>query len=573
MSFTPKQLKEIVIKGKILNEKEFDLVRTDAEKQKEKLEDHLIVKKIVSEDLLYSIAATVLKLPFVNLRSETIPDAVLMLIPESIATTHRLVAWKKEETTLHVATTNPNDFEAQEAIQKETDLPITLSLTTPTALKEALKQYHKELSKEFQDITNNGEGNGKEGVTAAQELPIIRMVDTILEHAIIEGASDIHIEPAEKEMSIRFRIDGILRPVMTLPKSVQAGITARLKVLSNLKIDEHRLPQDGRFKITTAQAQVSFRVSTIPVYDGEKIVLRLLHESTRILSLEQLGFSPQVFDSVKRSIEKPHGLILVTGPTGSGKTTTLYTLLNMLNKPGVNIITIEDPIEYRMPGVNQSQISPKIGFTFATGLRAFLRQDPNIIMVGEIRDVETAEIAIHAALTGHLVLSTLHTNDAVTSIARLLDMGAPAFLVASTLVLIVAQRLVRKICPNCITSYTLDKKAITELERHFNMKEIIDVLAREKAIASAKETLETMLFYRGNGCDQCHHDGYKGRVGLYEVLDASPAMTNLILEHPSREQLATQAKKDGMVTLVQDGFIKAKNGITTLEELIRVTKE
>ncbi|MDO8581292.1 MAG: ATPase, T2SS/T4P/T4SS family [bacterium] len=569
--FTAHQLKDIVIKGKILSEKEFAIVVADAQKQKVKIEDHLINKKVVSEDLLYSIAATVLGLPFVNLRTQIIPDDVLTLVPEPIAVTNNIVAFKKDGEQIHVATTDPNDLTTQETLQKETGCTLIVYVTTPAAMKDALKQYHKELSQEFQKMTDDVAVTG--GENAAQELPTIRMVDTFLEHAIIEGASDIHIEPAEKEMIIRYRIDGILRPVMTLPKSVQAGIIARIKVLANLKIDEHRLPQDGRFKITTSQTQVSFRVSTIPVFDGEKIVLRLLQEGTRVLSLEQLGLAPASFDAVRQSIEKPHGLLLVTGPTGSGKTTTLYTLLNMLNKPGVNIITIEDPIEYRMPGVNQSQVNPKIGFTFATGLRAFLRQDPNVIMVGEIRDTETAEIAIHAALTGHLVLSTLHTNDAVTSIARLLDMGAPAFLVSSTLVLIIAQRLVRKICPNCISSYTLDKKAITELERHFNMKEIIEVMAREKTIASTKETLASMLFYRGNGCNECHKEGYKGRVGIYEILEISPAMGTLILHQPTREELFAQAKKDGMITLAQEGFMKAKNGITTIEELIRVTKE
>lgn len=571
MSFTQKQIKEITVQGKILNEKEYDLIIADAQKNKIAVLDHLINKKIVSEDLFYSIAATVLGLPFVNLRTAVIPDDILHLVPEPIATAHDIVAFKKDEKTLSVATTEPNDLTIQEALQKQTGLVLAVHLTTPSALKEARKAYHKELAKEFQEEMN-GKDEEKEP-RAGQELPIIRLVDTILDHAIIEGASDIHIEPTERELLIRFRVDGVLQPMMTLPKTVQAGITARIKVLSNLKIDEHRLPQDGRFKIKTPQAEVSFRVSTIPVFDGEKIVLRLLHESARVLTLDQLGLSSSATTVFKRNIEKPHGLILVTGPTGSGKTTTLYSALHLLNKPGVNIITIEDPIEYRMPGVNQSQVNPKIGFTFASGLRAFLRQDPNIIMVGEIRDTETAEIAIHAALTGHLVLSTLHTNDAVTSVARLLDMGAPAFLVASTLAVILAQRLVRKICPSCITSYTLDAKAAQELEQHFNMKEIIEVLVHEKVIASAKETLSSMLFYHGKGCAQCHQSGYKGRIGIYELLETSPAMTDLILRHPTREELFAQAKKDGMITLAQDGFIKAKNGMTTIEELIRVTKE
>ncbi len=360
---------------------------------------------------------------------------------------------------------------------------------------------------------------------------------------------------------------------MTLPKNVQSGIIARIKILSNLKVDEHRLPQDGRFKISSKEYKVSFRVSIIPIFDGEKIVMRLLNEKAQILNLEQLGFQPKSLAIVKRNIKKPHGMILVTGPTGSGKTTTLYTILNILNTPEVNISTVEDPVEYRMPRVNQSQINPKIGFTFANGLRALLRQDPDIIMVGEIRDEETAEIAVHSAMTGHLVLSTLHTNDAVTTLPRLADMGIPSFLIATTTNIIIAQRLVRKICPNCIQSYNLDKQTIEDLKKYLNVENLLKTLIEEKAIASAEKGLESILFYRGKGCKKCNGTGYKGRIGIYEILEITEEVSKLILKKANPSEIKKQAEKQNMLSVIEDGFIKAKNGITTIEEVMRVTKE
>jgi len=358
---------------------------------------------------------------------------------------------------------------------------------------------------------------------------------------------------------------------MTLPKKVHPGLIARIKILSNLKLDEHRLPQDGRFKMETDDYKISFRVSVIPVFDGEKIVVRLLNESSKILTLEQLGFQDVALSAIKRNIEKPNGMLLVTGPTGSGKTTTLYTVLNLLNKPGVNITTIEDPIEYRLPGVNQSQVNPKIGYTFAAGLRAFLRQDPNIIMVGEIRDTETADIAVNAAMTGHLVLATLHTNDAATALPRLRDMKVASFLIASTVNIIIAQRLVRRICPNCIQKYKLGKDLVKELESYFNLANIMAVYKKNKLVKGNKTWAE-LEFYKGKGCNQCK-DGYKGRMGIYETLEVTAEMSDLVLKDSSSELIMKKAREQGMITMLEDGFIKAKNGITTIEEIIRVTKE
>ncbi|MEA3463860.1 MAG: GspE/PulE family protein [Patescibacteria group bacterium] len=573
--FTNEQIKNILDKADILGSKEFDKFAKEAKSHSKKIENYLYEKKIITPLIFYESAANYFKVPFINLKDQIIRKDVLLNIPEPIAATHKLITFASNNLEVKIATLNPENLEIFEFIKKKTGLKPKIYLTTPKSIEEGLKQYHKSLKAEFKDLTDKktkriGDENLKK---LAEDLPIVRIVDTLLEYAIFEDASDIHIEPEEKEIIVRYRVDGILRNVMTLPKNVQSGIIARIKILANLKVDEHRLPQDGRFKIITKEYKVSFRVSIIPAYAGEKIVMRLLPEKAQILNLEQLGFQPSSLEIVKRNIAKPHGMILVTGPTGSGKTTTLYTILNILNTPKVNILTIEDPIEYRMSHINQSQVNPKIGYTFANGLRAFLRQDPDIIMVGEIRDQETAEIAIHAAMTGHLVLSTLHTNDAPTTLPRLIEMGVASFLVASTTNVIIAQRLVRKICPNCIQSYNLDKQVIDELKKQLNIESILETLQKEKTITDAKKGLESLLFYRGKGCKKCNNSGYKGRIGIYETMEITEQMSELILKKANRVEIKKQALKQGMLTIVEDGFIKAKNGITTIEEIMRVTKE
>ncbi|MFA5880373.1 MAG: ATPase, T2SS/T4P/T4SS family [Candidatus Margulisiibacteriota bacterium] len=568
-------IKNIIIAQKLLDKKALEKIEAEANSQNKSLLNLVIEKKIISEENIYEIASQFLKIPFINLKGKIIRKDILFLVPEPIANTHKLIAFDLENEKLKIATLDPNDLQTLEFIKKKTGFKLDLFLTSPNSINDVLKQYHKGLKAEFQDITTPTESeatNNKDLKELATDLPVIRIVDTLLEYAIFESASDIHIEPMEKELLVRYRIDGILREVMTLPKSAQAGITARIKILANLKLDEHRQPQDGRFKISTDQYKVAFRVSIIPVFDGEKIVLRLLNESSQILTLEQLGFQKRSFQMVKGNIEKPHGMILVTGPTGSGKTTTLYTILNILNTPKVNIATVEDPVEYRMPRVNQSQINPKVGFTFASGLRSLLRQDPDIIMVGEIRDLETAEIAIHAAMTGHLVLSTLHTNDAVSTLPRLQDMGIASFLIATTTNLIVAQRLLRKICSSCIYSYNLNKENIKELEDRYNIDSLLETLVRENVIESKNIPLSELLFYRGKGCKICNNTGYKGRVGIYETLDITQPIQKLIMQKASARELLDAAKDQKMLTLFEDGIIKAKNGITTIEEIIRVTK-
>lgn len=568
-------LRRVLTETKVLTSDQLDQATTEAHQRHLDLAEVLIGHNFITEPVLYETLASGLKLPFVDLTSQNIRRDVLTLLPEPIIQAHNIVLFDKSDHDVKLAMVDQDDLEMIDFVEKKIGLRPIVYLTTPSSIKAALQQYRKTLRAEFEVPTAPA---GDEPATAkdlqelARDIPVIKLVNNILEYAIFESASDIHIEPTEQETLVRYRVDGVLKQVMKLPKKVHAGVVARVKILSNLKIDEHRLPQDGRFKVKTDEYQVAFRVSILPVYDGEKLVLRLLNESAQILTLEQLGFQPSVLEIVANNIKKPHGQIFVSGPTGSGKTTTLYTILSILNTPAVNVSTIEDPIEYRMPGVNQTQVNPKIGMTFAAGLRSLLRQDPNIIMVGEIRDQETAEISAHAALTGHLVLSTIHTNDAVTVLPRLTEMGVPAFLIASTTNLIMAQRLVRKICHNCIESYTLSQRALVELSKQINVTFLLDTLVQGGAILRGQK-VEELLFYRGRGCSQCGQEGYKGRIGIYEALEMDDDLARVILENRTADDLRKLATKKGMLTMIQDGFMKAKSGITTIEEILRVTKE
>lgn len=583
MRVEPGQLKAFLLDAGLITEAQFNEAQKKAEKTGQKVSDILVSEGLISQEELIKLEAYILGIPFVNLEKETFSPEILKIIPEPIARSYNIVAFRKKGANLEVAMLDPEDLRTIEFIKKkEPGLKILPRLTTAESIKNALRQYQKTLEVEFGEIIRK-ETNGirpikeeeiieekEELLKAAEELPVIKIVDTLMKHAILQRASDIHIEPLEKEVVVRYRIDGILHDTMTLPKAVSSGIVARIKVLSNLKLDEHRLPQDGRFKIESEEYRYSIRVSILPIFDGEKIVMRLLPEQARALTLEGLGLRGAALERVQDNLRKPVGMILITGPTGSGKTTTLYAMMEILNIPGVNISTIEDPVEYRMPRVNQTQVNPKIGLTFASGLRSLVRQDPDILMVGEIRDDETAGLAINAALTGHLVLSTLHTNDAAGAIPRLIDMKAEPFLISSTLQVILAQRLVRRLCKEK-EKYTLKEPELKNLRKYCDLDRILKILKEEK-IVKAKAKFEDIEFYRPKETRECP-EGYSGRIGIYEVLPVSETIKELIVKRAISDEIARQAQKEGMRTMIEDGFIKAAQGITSIEEVLRVIIE
>ena len=582
MRVEAQQLKAFMLDAGLVKEAQFDKAQEKAQKEDKRIEDVLISENLISQEDLIRLQAYILGIPFVDLEKEKVSPEVLRIIPEPIARSHNIVSFRKKGKNLEVAMLDPEDLRTIEFIKKKADLKILPRLTTPKSIKNVLSQYQESLQAEFGEIIKKEAAGVKkipeeaiveekaELEKRAQELPIIRIMDTLLKHAILQRASDIHIEPMEKEVLVRYRIDGILHDAMTLPLQTKSGIVARIKVLSNLKLDEHRLPQDGRFKIEAEDYKYSVRVSILPVFNGEKAVMRLLPEKARGYSLEGLGLREESLEHVQEALRRPVGMILVTGPTGCGKTTTLYSMMEILNTPGVNISTVEDPIEYRMPRINQTQVNPKIGLTFASGLRSLLRQDPDILMVGEIRDKETASLAINAALTGHLVLSTLHTNSAAGTIPRLIDMGIEPFLLSSTLNLILAQRLVRKLCDEK-EKYKLAGAQLKNLGKYCDIKRIEEVL-REEKILKAKEGLGKAEFYRPKVSKECP-EGYKGRIGIYEVLKVSESLKALIEKGATADEIQLRARQEKMRLMLEDGFIKAAQGITTIEEILRVIVE
>ncbi|MFM2374454.1 MAG: hypothetical protein RLZZ234_449 [Candidatus Parcubacteria bacterium] len=577
------QLKRFVIDSGLLARKDLDSAEKKAKEQNLPISTILVNEGSISEDDLRRIESYVLGIPFISLNDKKIDFDVLSLIPEPVARNHNIVAFKKHADALEVAMLDTADLPAIDFIKKKVGLKILPRLTDTESMKSVLRQYQKTLKDEFGDIIvketdalrlvaeDTGEEKSEEDLKKmAEDLPVVRIVDTLLRHAIIQNASDIHIEPAEEEIIVRYRIDGILHDAMTLPRHAGSTIVARIKVLSNLKLDEKRLPQDGRFKMEMEGQKVSFRVSMLPVYYGEKIVMRLLRESRSGYSLEGMGFHGTALERVHAATKATTGIILVTGPTGSGKTTTLYTVLDLLNTPEVNISTIEDPIEYQMPRVNQTQVKPDIGFTFAAGLRSLMRQDPDVIMVGEIRDEETASLAINAALTGHMVLATVHTNSASATVARLIDMGSEAFLLVSTLKVVVGQRLVRRLADSK-EQYTLTEDEYGDLSKHVDFDRVLAALKEEK-IVEPKATWRSIPFFRPKGATE-NDDGYKGRIGIHEVLPVNAAIKELIIKGATADDIETQAKKDGMLTMLEDGISKAARGLTSIEEVLRVVSE
>ena len=575
-------MKEFITDSGIVAKKDIDAASVEAIERGQPLGDILVSHGFLTEDALRRIQAYVLGIPFVNLKEHRIPADVLALIPEPIARTHNIIAFKKEGDSLEVGMLDVEDLASIDSVRKKTGLKILSRLTDTESIKSALLQYQKSLKDEFGDIISTEAGkirviaeinkdlSDDDLKKMAEDLPIVRIVDTLLKHAIVQGASDIHIEPLETEVLVRYRIDGILHDAMTLPKTAAAGIVARIKVLSNLKLDEKRLPQDGRFKMETEADKVSFRVSILPTFFGEKTVMRLLRETGEGFTLEALGLHGENMEHIHHALKQTTGIILISGPTGSGKTTTLYTMLDILNQPDVNISTVEDPIEYQMKRVNQTQVNPQIGFTFANGLRSLVRQDPDIIMVGEIRDSETASLAINAALTGHLVLSTIHTNSASGAIPRLIDMGVEPFLLVSTIRVVIGQRLVRRLCDSK-EEYAMDKAMRAKIASDEEFNRAFKALQDEKLL-KANVTLDNIPFYRPVPSNECE-DGYKSRIGIHEVLAISPTIRDIMLHSSTSDALETQAKKEGMLTMFEDGLYKAARGITSIEEVLRAVTE
>lgn len=577
-----------------LTDEQFLELRKEQERTHRPLQSLAISRELVTDKELTQIYADYAGIPFIELDPKEVPKETLELMPERMARRYGAVVFKLEGTTRYLAIEDPDDVQAIDFITKQIGSDIKVHIATKENILQVLENYRDGVAEELSEVIAEQEEDitKQEAVSEdeiAEDSPVAQTVNLILEYAIRASASDIHIEPRDDYVQVRCRIDGVLKEANRLPKSVLGALVSRIKILSNLKIDERRVPQDGRFKVTVAGKKYALRVSTLPISEGEKVVMRILDESNRALTLEQLGYWGFSLKSINEALVQPHGMILVTGPTGSGKSTSLFSALTILNQPDVNISTIEDPVEYKIVGANQTQVNPVAGMTFVAGLRALLRQDPNIIMVGEIRDGETANLGVQAALTGHLVFSTLHTNNAATCLPRLLDMGIEPFLIASTVRVVIGQRLVRRLCPNCKESYEPDQTEIASINELFGIKASeqmghIHELEQQAAsegigsdigdeLSSSETTITRLYRPHADGCEQCNHAGYKGRMGIYETLANTPAVQKLIVANSTSNDIQNQAIKDGMMTMQVDGFIKALRGQTSVEEILRVTRE
>ncbi|OIP24796.1 hypothetical protein AUK11_02475 [bacterium CG2_30_37_16] len=561
------ELKKALTASGFVDEKDFEKAYMDAKSANRETADILIEKGILSEEYLAKIMADYSEMPYLDLKSGKIDKDTLFKISENYAKSHHVAAVAEDDNSITIAMIDPMDLKTVQFLEHQLKKSIKPAFVTHQGLKQALTLYEINVDKEFDKIINENVGKAIQSGTSdaqqlAQDLPVISILETLIEYASSEDASDIHIESLVDQTLIRFRVDGVLQDILWLPIAVHTAILARVKLIADLKIDEHRLPQDGRFKYETDEASVSIRVSIVPTIYGEKIVMRLLSDSSRPLNLEALGFDQKQQALLDEQIKKTHGMILSTGPTGCGKTTSLYTIMHLLNKPEVNISTIEDPVEYDIKRINQIQVNTKTGLGFSDGLRSLLRQDPDIIMVGEIRDGETAELAVHAALTGHLVLSTLHTNSAAGAIPRIIDIGVQPFLLASTVNLIIAQRLVRRICTKCNFSKKISEKEAMDIFKHLGIEG-----------SDIKKYKSPNMAYMGKGCDECHGSGFKGQIGIFEVLVVNDNIRNLIIDSAPETKIHQSAVKNGMITMLQDGLNKAASGLTTYEEIMRVIRE
>ncbi len=557
--YTNKQLYEALAELQVLDTQKLDAGLAEAEKHKTDLGEVLLEKDLISDVNLGKVISDIAGVPLVRLDQVSLTPEMLLVIPEVVARNQMAMAFGQDQQGTKLAMVNPGNGEFIKLIEKKTGGPVKVYLATRRDMEAALAGYKKDLQKSFDELISEQVTKAGKGVEG--EVPAIEIVNLLVEYAQNNRASDIHIEPKKKDAAVRFRIDGVLHDVLILPSAVFEQIVTRIKVAAKLRTDEHLSAQDGKMQVKVGDEDLDIRVSVVPIIHGEKVVLRLLSAKSRQFGLVDLGFSGRDLDKVKAGFEKSFGMILVTGPTGSGKTTTIYSILKILNTRDKNIATIEDPVEYDIEGINQIQVNSKTNLTFASGLRSILRQDPNVIFVGEIRDEETAGIAVNSAMTGHLVLSTLHTNDAATTLPRLLDMKIEPYLVASTINVISAQRLVRKICEKCRVSRDV---SLTELTEHFS---------KEAATNFFGKTKKSVRLYVGKGCPVCHNTGYAGRIGIFEVLVVTDELKELIMAREDAGNIKKRAIAEGMVTMMEDGLEKVKQGLTTIEEIMRATKE
>lgn len=585
MDYQEKALLDFLLSTGRLDASKVDALKVEAVTSGKSLTDLLLNKRIITEDDLAQAKAKVLNIPYFSENKITVAPELLALVSVDLAKNYQVVPMEldKGEGVLSLIMAKPEDLATVDFFQKRTGYKIKSYLTSKKNLDSLINSvYSQSLSGEISGVLKREKEAGEEAgvrlVTSdtisqiIKEPKIVEIVRKVLEHAIRLRASDIHIEPEENITRVRYRIDGILEEKLTLDKDYHAALVSRIKILSGMKIDEKRIPQDGRFNFTSEFGEVDLRISSLPTVNGEKIVMRLLKKSGRVPTLSELGLRAKALATLEEAIRIPHGIILSTGPTGSGKTTTLYSLLTMINSPKVNIVTLEDPVEYQMAGVNQVQVNPQAGLTFASGLRSFLRQDPNIIMVGEIRDEETAQLAIQASLTGHLVFSTVHTNSAAGALPRLLDMGAEPFLLASSMTAVIGQRVLRTICDNCKQPYTPEASVVQDIQNVLG--KLLDgwMKSNPQKVEVAKKNNVPFMLYKGAGCEKCGDSGYYGRVGIFEVLRVSEKIAKFILERADAATIEKAATEDGMIIMKQDGYIKVLDGTTTLEEVIRVAQ-